>query len=160
MFHTTEERFWSKVDKSAGLNECWLWKGGTTSKGYGRFWLNGHPVSATHFAIGKHVPHGVFVCHKCDNPKCVNPDHLFFGSPKANQQDMWKKGRGVTERVNRENYLRGEKHRLSKLTKENVKQIRSMYKFRKFGAARLAKLFGVSKHAIQDVLNKRTWSHI
>jgi len=152
-------RFWKFVEKR-GKNECWEWVGGTTPSGYGRFWLNGKNISATHFAIGVEVPSGMVVCHKCDNPKCVNPLHLFLGTYKDNMDDMRIKGRMVTKRVVRKNYKRGEGHYLSKLTQEQVKQIRQMHIPRKFGADRIAKLFGVTDSTIKKILKRDTWRHI
>jgi predicted DNA-binding protein YlxM (UPF0122 family) len=77
------------VKKESG---CWEWVGVTAKNGYGRFWGNflAHRVS---YALYKECPKGFFVCHKCDNPPCVNPDHLFLGTAKQNTQDMISKGR-------------------------------------------------------------------
>lgn len=101
---TEAERFWSKVDKSAGERACWPWRGALRKKpgsNYGVFHFHkksdGSAV-ATRYAwfltTDEKLPPEVFLCHHCDNPACVNPAHLFKGSAKDNSDDMWRKGRG------------------------------------------------------------------
>ena len=95
-------RFNEKVDKSGGPKACWLWTGTKLSptdpkRFYGQIWHDGRLRRATHIALELHTgepfPKGMFACHKCDNPQCVNPDHLFIGTPKDNAVDSSKKGR-------------------------------------------------------------------
>lgn len=98
------DRFWSKVDKSG---DCWIWTG-SLNRGYGQF----HPTSistvrATHYAwmlSGGTIPVGMCLCHRCDNPSCVNPDHLWIGTRGENNRDKMLKGRGIG------GVLRGEDH--------------------------------------------------
>lgn len=93
----TLARFWSKVDRR-GDDECWPWTGGAHPRGYGRFTLQ-HPrtVAAHRFAWeianGREFPRGLNGCHRCDNPPCVNPAHIWPGTQAENLADMYAKGR-------------------------------------------------------------------
>lgn len=91
---TLEERFWAKVEKTDG---CWLWTAALSTTGYGRIGV-GKKMAYTHrLSWEMHngpIPPGMHICHHCDNPKCVRPDHLFLGTRTDNMRDMWRKGRG------------------------------------------------------------------
>jgi len=146
------ERFWEKVDKSAGVDGCWLWANATDIGGYGVFGLieNGVKVlrkthriawELTNGSIGK----GLFACHRCDVRRCVNPAHIFLGSMADNNADKAQKGRAAR--------LRGEASPLAKLSWDIVSQIRaSTLKDRVW-----ADLLNVSRPSITMIRLGRTW---
>jgi hypothetical protein len=90
------ERLFERVDKlPAG---CWVWTGSVVGYGYGQIKVNGRQLKTHRYVYEQlvgDIPDGMFVCHKCDNPPCCNPDHLFLGTPRDNTQDMVQKGRRV-----------------------------------------------------------------
>ncbi len=146
------DRFWERVDKKK--NGCWEWMGKRNPLGYGFVLVHYRPKRAHRFSWEIHngpIPKGVFVCHKCDNPPCVNPDHLFLGTPKDNIQDCVKKGRF--------NKPKGEDHPHAVLTDIKVRNIRDL---RKAGATHreIATLIGCSCGAISAVLHRRVWRHV
>jgi hypothetical protein len=119
-----EQRFWSKVDKR-GENECWNWQA-TKTRGYGLLSSakNKSPHKAHRFSWELHfgkIPDGMAVCHKCDNPGCVNPNHLFVATQYENMQDAKRKGRMKHE----PRY--GEDNNGAMFTNETVRKIREEY---------------------------------
>jgi hypothetical protein len=151
---TEEERFLKRVNIDQETN-CWLWTGSVIKANWHGQWRNAKgAIEPTHRAAWRlfksPIPEGVCICHRCDNPVCVNPAHLFMGSKSDNARDMWEKGRA------RPKSSLGENHGMSKLTKEIVKEIRSS---KETGAA-LAKRFGITATTVCDIRKRRTWSHI
>lgn len=139
---SSQERFWSKVVKTT--SGCWEWQGSTnTNNGYGRFWDNGHHTTAHHFAWEQYngkPPEGKCICHHCDNPKCVNPDHLFTGTLRENSIDAVRKNRHV-----------------NKLTTEQVTEIRKLIEGGQVTRKEIAKMFGVSGSNISAIKKGRSW---
>lgn len=143
-------RFWSKVDRR-GADECWEWKANKTQKGYGQIGVGKRLASAHRlsYAISKIDPVGSLVCHRCDNPACVNPKHLFLGSPSDNMQDMVEKVRAKF----------GEQSYSSKLTADDVLRIRELRAggktYREIGEE-----FGISDGHAANIATGNAWSHI
>lgn len=146
-------RFWQYVDKSA---ECWRWTGATNRK-YGHFSIRHERIYAHRFVYEVFfgtVPGGLFVCHHCDNPLCVNPSHLFVGSPKDNSRDMASKGRAGLQR--HPERARGENNGRAKLGNSDIQRIRE-YRAGGKTQIQIARLLGVSRSAVSHVLNGHTW---
>jgi hypothetical protein len=154
-----EDRFWNKVDIKSN-SECWEWKAALYGKGgYGVFWYNGKNIGAHRMSmilINGDIPNNKIVCHKCDNKKCVNPQHLFLGSQLDNITDMWKKGRGSTNRRSSGNYSQGEKHYCSKLSDAEVKEMRNLYSEEIMTSNMLATKYNVCKSTVKNILKNRT----
>jgi hypothetical protein len=138
---------------------CWLWLGWLDPKGYGRFWDNGRSDRAHRFSYrrdrGAEIPDGIYVCHRCDNPTCVNPEHLFLGTPQENQQDSIAKGRHVTVKEGVD-YARGVRQRNAKLADADVIEIRKRTLTRREAAAK----YGVSVNTIRMIHLGRAWKHV
>lgn len=146
---TTEERFWSKVDIK-GLNDpnaCWNWLGSKDAAGYGFFKVDKKQYRAHRFSAalgGAPLKEGEVVCHKCDNPSCVRPSHLFIGTQRDNIQDRCDKGRSYAPV--------GEMNPQAKLTYRSAREIRKEYARGGVSQRKLAEKHGVSKFAIRRVL--------
>jgi hypothetical protein len=150
------EDFLARVKKTSG---CWIWTGGLNKAGYGTVKIFNKPKLAHRVSYEIHVgnlPVKILVCHKCDNPPCVNPDHLFLGTHRDNAFDSMKKGRFSI------NKRRGSKSHLSRLTESQVIQIRNRYVkgSRKNGSAGIAKDFNVQPNTISKIVTRRTWNHL
>jgi len=151
-----EECFWKKVDKKAE-NECWEWKGSKDNGGYGVMFKSRYPIKwyksnrlswEIHFGD---IPEGLLVCHKCDNPACINPKHLWLGTIADNNRDRENKGRGAL--------LYGENNPNAKLTKEDIMKIKEL---RKTGMTqqKIADMYRVSQVNIGRILSGRLWLEV
>lgn len=143
-------RFMSKVDIKGG---CWIWKKGFLKGKYGAHSFNGKGIAAhraSYILFRGSVPEKLFVCHSCDNPSCVNPSHLWLGRAKENNRDRSLKGRSSDRR--------GEKHHLSKLTNEDVMNIRKLLKNK--NQAEISKIYSVDPSCISHIKRKRNWAHL
>lgn len=146
------QRFWAKVDISGGEDACWEWMGGYFNKKYGCFWIGGHNRYAHRIAweitFGK-IPDGLFACHHCDNPACVNPGHLFLGTALENMQDRDKKGRHIPRK--------GTNNGMSKLTWDQVREIRRMYNEDHISLTQLGKQYSICTPHIWAIVNNINW---
>lgn len=147
-----EDRFWEKVDKR-GPDECWNWTAslvygyGQIGRGPGQRGIYRAPRVSWEIHNGP-IPAGLFVCHKCDNRACVNPAHLFLGTPKENTADMMAKGRkGVNPDYS------GSNNPNSKLTPTQIKEIRAS----KERQVDLAARYGVYQGHISRIKRGAQW---
>lgn len=148
------ERFWKRVRENNG---CWEWQGSIQPNGYGAVSYQGvsryaHRV-AYEITYGT-IPDGMFVCHHCDNRKCVRLDHLFLGTNADNMRDMSQKGRARPPVA-----LKGEACPTSKLTEAQVHAIRSE---RINGATwmELVRKYNVGRTTVKRVVKRLSWAHI
>ncbi len=145
---TLEERFWSKVDRRTKI-ECWVWRGAKNLAGYGNIKVEGKYTNAHRISYKIHfgeIKKGLVICHKCDNPTCVNPNHLFSGTPQENDDDKVRKNRS----------LKGIKHPLAKLNEQNVLEIRKSVGTHQS----IADKYNVSRRLIGMVKQKTIWTHL
>jgi len=145
---------------------CWIWMGAKDGNGYGRYyhrkkWIPAHRLSFEIFV--KDIPSGHFACHKCDVALCVNPNHLFSGTPKDNAVDAFKKGRIKVPSI------KGSDHPFSaannrppwtKLNKQQVIEIRKKYSETNVTQKQLAIEYRVSENGIWSVIHKQSWKNI
>jgi len=149
-----EDRFWAKVNKIEG--RCWEWTAALDTAGYGSFRVGSRLVGAHRISYEIHhgpIPDGLWILHHCDNPCCVNPEHLFLGTRSDNMFDCSRKGRYVN------NALCGEDSPDAKLTNRDVLSIRQSYKDG-HTQRRLALEYGVSPANISCIIRRFSWKHI
>jgi hypothetical protein len=147
------DRFITKVHIPQDSSQCWIWQGARRRHGHGAFAPDGSVPRSIHahrwiyqHVNGVHLPPDVFVCHRCDNPPCVNPAHLYAGSRADNVRDM----------VQRDRQARGSGVATARLQEADVRAIRSSRQTQKF----LAQKYRVNRSTIQDIQHRRTWRHI
>lgn len=148
---SVSSRLLSHIIKKDG---CWAWDGYRDAKGYGRLMTPNGPVRAHRLSYEYHsgpIRDGGYVLHKCDNPECTNPDHLYVGTHDDNMADKAARGRVFTgERP------RGEHHRRSRLTADDVVRLRASVE----NNATIARSLGVSVSTVRLARIGATWAHL
>lgn len=157
------KRFFEKVEKTAS---CWMWVGGRFGTNRGEYFRYGcFLMSKQRGAMLAHraswelhygeIPNGMVVCHKCDTPLCVNPDHLFLGTQKDNAMDMVSKGRNYCQR--------GEKSAWHKVSESDVLMLREKYESGLFKSSVLineARSLGIKRSQFYNIVGNKCWSHV
>jgi hypothetical protein len=148
---TPAMRFWGKVKRAE--NGCWLWQGAVNTTGYGMAnWTRSKNLVAHRLAwelLRGQPPAGLRALHKCDTPRCVNPDHIFWGTQKDNSADAMAKGRTTLGKQPKQRLIDAQK----------VREIRAL-KAAGAKGVELAKKFGIHPNSISSILTGRTWSRL
>jgi hypothetical protein len=159
------DRFWPKVDRSG---ECWVWTASKMPDGYGQIGVEGHrPKRAHRVSWELHfgpIPPGMLVLHRCDNPPCVRPDHLFLGTSRDNTLDMVGKRRHGSQRYPERlpsgvNHWRHRPDR-QRLTDDQVKSIRTRYAAGGVSLVALAREYHVSEASIRMIVKRKSYRHL
>lgn len=148
------KRFWDKV-KVAAENDCWEWIGGRHERGYGMMTIRHKGVRSHRFSYLIHngpLPANSCVCHRCDNPPCVNPEHLFLGTHKENMEDRDGKGRNVNKR--------GDDNGASVLTSDQVREIKRLRDTGEMTQRAVAKRYGVGQGTVSRIVLGQCWAHL
>jgi len=138
-------------------SSCWEWQAARTRSGYGIFSVRGKLTYVHRFSYELHIgpiPVGYHVCHRCDNPSCCNPDHLFLGTDRENLSDMRDKGRGSDPPK-----FQGDTHPNAKLSPDDVRTIRARVELGD-NTNDIAVDFGISRSNVYAVARRETWQHI
>jgi HNH endonuclease len=156
--------FWSHVDKSG---ECWKWTGSILESGYGQFRPGSSCLKTKRWRAHRYswvlfhgpIPDGLKVLHKCDNRKCVNPDHLFLGTDLDNVRDCISKGRG--KHALNGKYKRNVNNISSKITQIQADEIRYIYlNCPNISQQCIANQFGINQRSVSNIIRNKTWSKI
>lgn len=150
-----KDRFWQYVNLG-NPSDCWEWQGCISTTGYGKFRLNGRHMLAHRVSWELHngpIPAGMHICHSCDNPACVNPHHLWLGTPADNMHDRDEKGRHIAP------HTRGEAHGRAKITEAQVMMMRKLWK-QGVSQSEIGRRFGISSHQAHMIVRHKHWRHV
>ena len=150
------QRFWSYAQMGDG---CWEWQASLQKTGYGQFCIARDGKAEMEYAhrlawllTSGPIPEGKYVCHHCDNRRCVNPDHLFVATPAENNWDMYRKQRGPGRNGHAMN---------TKLCPSEVLDIRARYDERSYGTvSALAAEYGLSRMTVQRIGLRKAWAWV
>lgn len=145
-----------KVDDRTG---CWLWLGNKSGKGYGRIFWKGKVARAhrvIYEIVKSPIPSGLLICHHCDVPACVNPEHLYAGTHVQNQRDKINRGRWRGCPKGKGQKRPGSLNPFSKLTEDDVRAIRASA----LNSLVLAKEYSVSPYTIRSIRRRESWTHV
>jgi hypothetical protein len=152
---SSAERFDSKWEAVTECG-CHIWTAAVNAKGYGKFGIgNGRWTLAHRHSYERAngpIADGMLICHRCDNPSCVNPNHLFLGSHKNNAQDRDRKNRRIA--------LSGENHGRSKVTADEVRMLRELAHGGTYSYRALGRKFGLNSKTASDIVNRVIWTHV
>ena len=177
------DRFMAKVSPEPNSG-CWLWVGAARQTGYGNFFLGSKSISAHRAAWLLHrggIPDGMCVCHHCDVPSCVNPEHLFLGTHLDNMRDMDAKGRRVVsphdgannpmfgkthsacakalQSAAKKDLFTGSKHPRASITETQALEVLAMRR-EAMTAKQIAERVKISFHIVRNIINKKSWGHV
>lgn len=157
MLKSVKDRLFEKIDQSGGPDSCWPWMKGRGVHGYGYMYANGKTRKAHALVlevVTEEKANGRLALHKCDNPPCCNPRHLYWGTPQQNVRDRDKRGRQVA--------LKGESHGCSRLTHDQVLEIRNRHIPRDpvNGGSALGREFGVHTSTIHLIVKGKHWASV
>jgi hypothetical protein len=145
-------RFMASFRQENGEQRCWEWSGARLPRGYGVIRVHGEQMKAHRYAwqlFCGPIPDGLWVLHRCDNPPCVNPKHLFLGTHADNVADKVAKGR----------HTKGEQFRQAKLTDAAVHQIRTL-RAQGMSIHNIGRRFGIGKSSVSRIVRRQSWRHV
>jgi len=156
------DRFWSKVNKDGPVMDhmdtpCWEWEKSLSARGYGQFHYQGttrlaHRLSALLSGIIDDIHEDIFICHSCDNRKCVNPEHLWKGTNQDNMRDCAEKGRMDHRGMNNQG--------CAKITDDDVREIRRLLEDGALLHREIADRIGCSSKTISLINTGKQWTHV
>jgi len=150
-----QQRFDAKVEYIP-FADCHFWIAATNKKGYGKLnngsnnWILAHRFAWE--SINGMIPERMYVLHCCDNPSCVNVNHLYLGTKKDNANDRESRDRG--------NHASGTKHGKNKLLPSQVYEIRDAYDTGKYSFRQLGKIYGIDGKSVADIIDRKNWSNL